>query len=83
MPEMSVQQIVDVITSGQHPAIDASLSNLVALYANRLARVSGKLTQEEMVDFLGIGVALAQKGLHEFDIDAADAPQKIMPQDKP
>jgi|GEM_PF-3440460 len=85
MPHMTVQQIIDVITSGQHPAVDTSLSNLVALYAHRLAAVSDKLTQEEMVDFLGIGVALAQKGLKEFRSDPADGPvQPAQPdQEKP
>jgi hypothetical protein len=66
MPKMTAQQIVEVITSDQHPNIEAPLSDLVGFYANRLAAISGKLEKEEMADFLGIGVALYQRGLKEF-----------------
>jgi len=66
MPNMTAQQIIDLITSDQHPAVEARLSDLVGLYANRLAAVSHKLSQEELTDFLGIGVALSQRGQKEF-----------------
>lgn len=63
---MTEQQIIDIMTASGHPEFDGTMADLTGLYASRLAAVSGKLSPQELAEFISIGVALYQKGFKEF-----------------
>lgn len=63
---MTEEQIIEIIGAPGHPAFAGRMTDLVGLYASRLATVSDRLTPQELAEFISIGVALYQKGFREY-----------------
>lgn len=63
---MDKYKIMALMMRSEHQVIDANLYSLSALMAERLADISGKLTEDELSAFIDIGAAVYQAGMKEF-----------------
>lgn len=63
---MDKYQILALMMRSEHQCLDANLYSLSALFADRLARVADRLTEEELNRFIEIGAAIYHAGLDEF-----------------
>lgn len=66
--DITKQQILDLITSEDHPNMDLDWNALTQLYVHQIAELSPKLTQQELAAMVTLGIAMYQKGFSEFKV---------------
>lgn len=57
---MNQIEVLQMIMHGKNDLGDAPLSDLIAMLADRVAAISGKLTDDELYPLISIGAALYQ-----------------------
>jgi hypothetical protein len=62
---MTVDEILEIVTSSTYPDMSISLNQLNGVFINRLAAVSHQLEVDDLSNFISIAVVLYQKGFKE------------------
>jgi hypothetical protein len=62
---MTVDEILEVVTSNDYPDMPISLTQLNGVLINRLAAISDRIDTDEMSQLISIAVVLYQKGFKE------------------
>ena len=66
--EITKHELLELITSEDHPNMDLDWNALTQLYVHQLVELSPKLTQQELAAMVTLGIAMYQKGFAEFKL---------------
>ena len=64
--DITKQELLELITSENHPNMDLDWNALTQLYVHQLAELAPRLTQQELAVMVTLGIAMYQKGFDEF-----------------